>query len=154
METIKIKLHSSVDLITNSSTVIFTYSEGSLSAVKELVNEMLQVFDKTETFDDIFYAGVFCDNEQYLEDSNCPEEFQNEDWKENQEKIQALKLSIMKNEIAKPEWMIKVEESGDYNEYQPHSDLELIPKDEKYSKLANKLLSYLYSTDHEATYDG
>lgn len=44
----KLKIHSGVDLITNSSTVIFTYSEGSLSALKDLVDEMLKTFGKTE----------------------------------------------------------------------------------------------------------
>ena len=62
MKPIKIKVHSSVDLITNSSTTIFTFSEGSVDAVKELVNEMLKVFNEPyKKFDDIFYAGVFAE---------------------------------------------------------------------------------------------
>ena len=32
---IKIPLHSTTDLITNSSTVIFTYSENSVGALKQ-----------------------------------------------------------------------------------------------------------------------
>ncbi len=155
MEIFKIKLHSSVDLITNSSTVIFTYSEGSLKAVKDLVNEMLKVFGKTETFDDIFYAEIFLDEDSYyLESGSCPEELTNGDWKQNQENFAKFKLSILKCEIEKPQWMENVEKSENYDYYGKSTSLELCAKDEKYSNLANALLRYLYSTDHEAIYDG
>lgn len=155
MKNFKIKLHSSVDLITNSSTVIFTYSEGSLKAVKDLVNEMLKVFGKTETFDDIFYAEVFLDEDYYyLESDSCPEELTSGDWKQNQDNFAKFKLGILKGEIEKPQWMKNVEESENYDYYRASTSLELCAKDEKYSDLANALLKYLYSTDHEATRDG
>ena len=154
MEIIKIKLHSSVDLITNSSTVIFTYSGGSLGSVKDLVNEMLKTFGKKESFDDIFYAGVFLDDESsYLESDDCPEEFTREDWKENADNFSRFKLDILKGDVKKPKWMNDVEEGDGYG-YSPSTSLELIAKDEKYSDLANALLKYLYSTNHEATRDG
>ena len=133
---IKIKLHSSVDLITNSSTVIFTYSDGSLAAVKELVNEMLKVFGKEETFDDIFWAKVLPDN--YDDEQEIPE-----NWKE-------LEIQYIKDEIEEQEWM----KNREQYDYYTGNTLNLIPKDEKYSELANKLLKYLYSTGHEAVYDG
>lgn len=142
MEIIKIKLHSSVDLITNSSTVIFTYSEGSLQAVKELVNEMLKVFGKKifeedETFDDIFYAAVL--PEEYDEDQELPD-----NWEE-------LEIQYIKGEIPKQDWM----KNSEYDEYMERdTTLKLIPKDEKYSELSKKLIQYLYSTSHEASYDG
>ena len=133
---IKIKLHSSVDLITNSSTVIFTYSDGSLAAVKELVNEMLKVFGKEKTFDDIFYAQVLPD--EYNEDKDLPENYKE------------LEVQYIKGEIEKQDWM---ENSERYDYCSGDTSLYIIPKDEKYSELANKLLKYLYSTSHEATYD-
>ena len=134
---IKIKLHSSVDLITNSSTVIFTYSDGSLSAVKDLVNEMLKVFGREETFDDIFYAQVLPDD--YNEDNELPENYKE------------LEVQYIKGEIEKQDWM---ENSERYDYYSGDTSLYIIPKDEKYSELANKLLKYLYSTSHVATYEG
>ena len=134
---IKIKLHSSVDLITNSSTVIFTYSEGSLSAVKDLVNEMLKVFGREETFDDIFYAQVLPD--EYNEDKDLPENYKE------------LEVQYIKGEIEKQDWM---ENSERYDYLNGDTTLYIIPKDEQYSELANKLLKYLYSTDHRATHDG
>ena len=130
----KIKLHSAVDLITNSSTVIFTYSEGSLSKVKELVNEMLLTFEKTETFDDLFYAAVL--PEEYAEDSEIPKNYKE------------LEIQYIKGEIPKQEWMV----ASEYEDMAGSSTLHLIAKDVKYAKLAGKLLGYLYSTDTEASY--
>ena len=134
---IKIKLHSSVDLITNSSTVIFTYSEGSLSAVKVLVNEMLKTFESDLTFDDIFWAQVLPDG--YNDDIELPENYEE------------LEVQYIKGEIDKPEWMVNCER---YDYYEGSTSLHLIPKDEKYSELANNLLNYLYSTNHIVCYDG
>ena len=146
MQTFKLKLHSSVDLITNSSTVIFTYSGGSLQAVKELVNEMLKVFGETKTFDDLFYAEVFAEeNYVYSEFEEFPEGTD----------LKKLIENILTGKETKPEWMKKAEENDSCCDYYcPTTTLCLKAKDEKYSELSNKLLSYLYSTDHEATRDG
>lgn len=157
MKTFKIKLHSSVDLITNSSTVIFTYSEGSLQAVKDLVNEMLKVFNQNLTFDDLFYAGIFVGDDYYFESEDFPQFEDIKDYKEieklQREYLSNLKLQILKDEIEKPNWVIEVEKL-ERCDYPIGTYLELAVKDEKYSELANKLLKYLYSTDHEATRDG
>jgi hypothetical protein len=153
MKPFRIILHSAVDLITNSSTVIFTYSEGSLQAVKDLVNEMLKVFGEDKSFDDLFYVEVFLKHDYYYygddeEKENFP---QVEDKKEF---LKETKLRVLKKEIPKPEWMVEAEESDTYYDgYKYPSVLEILTKDEKYSELASKLLKYLYSTDHEATRD-
>lgn len=145
MKTFKIKVHSSVDLITNSSTVIFTYSEESLDAVKDLVNEMLKVFGKTETFNDIFYAEVFAGDEYiYTDSENYSKEID----------LGQLMDDILSEKIEKPQWMKDVESDTSVYDYTPSTSLYLKAKDEKYSELANQLLKYLYSTDHEATRDG
>lgn len=137
MQVFKIKLHSSVDLITNSSTVIFTYSGGSLEAVKELVNEMLKVFGKKETFDDIFWAAVL--PEEYDEEQEIPDNYRE------------IEIQYIKGEISKQDWMV----NSKYDDYMDRdTTLQVIPKDEKYSDLANKLLKYLYSTYHDAVRDG
>lgn len=54
MKTFKINLHSIIDLITNSSTEIYTYSDGSLAACKEMINEFLMVMQIDQTCDDLF----------------------------------------------------------------------------------------------------
>lgn len=58
MEIIKIKLHSSVDLITNSSTVIFTYQDNSIEPVRNLFKEIFKTFNVNENVDDIFTFSI------------------------------------------------------------------------------------------------
>lgn len=133
-----IKMHSIVDLITNSSTVIFTYQDGSLQAIKEMINEMIKTFDLSLTFDDLFYAAVIPDEYRYDRD-DIPENYRE------------LEVQYIKNEIVRPEWMVAGESSSGYSY---NTSLHLIPKDEKYSLLANKILAFLNSQDHESCYDG
>jgi hypothetical protein len=67
MNLIKIKFHSVVDVITNSSTVIYTYQDSVIQA-KELVQELLELTGKTYLKpDNIFYYGVFCGKDTYLD---------------------------------------------------------------------------------------
>lgn len=159
MKLTKINLHSSVDLITNSSTVIYTYSEGSESAVKDMVNEMLKVLGhEDKSFDDLFHSGVFLsDNDVYLESDKVPEEFSHfpEEFSHfNSEGFSEFIKKVIKGELKKPEWMSDVEEEEDWNCFRSDTSLYLISKDEKYEKLGNKIIKFLYSTNHEATRDG
>ena len=51
----KINIHSVVDVITNSSTTIYTYSEASsVDRAKELMQELMKVFGVTGDVDDYF----------------------------------------------------------------------------------------------------
>lgn len=150
MKTFKLKIHSAVDLITNSSTTIFTYSEGSDTALKELVNEMLLVLGSNLKFDDLFYCEIFCERDKYLES----EFFEQEDDRDPETYLEALFMDIMQDNIKKPEWMIKVEKhENEWHGYRAETFLELVPKDSKYLSLCNKIIKFLYSTYHEATRD-
>jgi predicted HTH transcriptional regulator len=165
-----LKIHSSVDVITNSSTVIFTYQD-SISQVKELVDEIIKISGKKDiSADDVFHYGVFCETykyKDYIEDNDhsiegypkitieWSTETKDEYYKQRevQDKwIEDLKLSIMKSEIEKPDWMTNAEE-GDWS-YDPDRYLNIIPKNEEYKDLADKLIKFLNSPDHEATRDG
>lgn len=137
MKIIKINLHSIIDLITNSSTVIFTYSRGSLPAVKELIAEICKTFGINESFDDMFYAKVL--PEEVCEHDTAPDD------------CDELLIKYIKDEIEFQPWM-EAEERYDY--YSESTKLYLIPKDKKYEMLASQLLNYLYSTNHDATRDG
>ena len=108
--TAKINLHSVIDLITNSSTEIYTYSEGSVAACKEMINEFLKVMN--------------------IYDKTCDDLFE---------------LSIDSNDD---------ETCGDYNQYSAESFLIVSPKLPEYSNLAILLRKFLYSTNHEACYNG
>ena len=56
------KLHSFVDVITNSSTVIYVsinQSEETIEKIKEFINKILIAGESNKTFDDIFYTKIF-----------------------------------------------------------------------------------------------
>ena len=58
MKTVKFKMHSMVDVITNSSTVIYTYQDGCLNPAKELINEVLKLEGSDKNADDLFEFEV------------------------------------------------------------------------------------------------
>jgi len=166
----KINIHSIVDVITNSSTVIYTYQD-SIKEAKELVQEVLDIsgiIDKTP--DDIFYYGVFCDDDTYFdsmdEEDGGVEDCPTIDWNNNTTKEQRdfqrvarnkwlddLELSIMKGEVAKPKWM-EAAENDDCNGFLPDTHLVLIPKDDKFKPLAEKIYKLLGSVTADGGRDG
>lgn len=147
---IKVKLHSSVDVITNSSTVIFTY-QNSTEEVKELVAEILKLSDTPDlTPDDVFYYGTFCESDVYADSEGIvPEEYT------NTEMVERTIVAVLTGEMEKPDWMTEVENNEDYFEYYcPDVYLHVLAKEEKYKPLGQKLLDFLNSPSHEATRDG
>ena len=165
---IKLKIHSVVDVITNSSTVIYTYQNSTIQA-KELVQEMLNLAGITDkTPDDIFYYGVFCDDDRYHESEAINEqegypvypkesEYGSPERKEYDEKAERwlsdLRLSIMKGDIDQPDWMDDAEQGDDYG-WDPNSYLYLIPKDDKYKEFGSKIQALLGSVDADGGRDG
>ena len=64
-ETFAINVHSQTDLITNSSTTIYTFSENSPKAMKEMVNEFFKAFGIDHKCEDIFSMVVLS---EYIDD--------------------------------------------------------------------------------------
>lgn len=171
-ELIKLKIHSIVSEITNSSTVIYTYQDGSVAPAKELVNEVLKLQGITDkTADDIFYYGVFCDDEPYFNilDEKGRDE-QPEDYPKvsgsygtlERKELETLRqkwfddivLKVMKGEAARPEWMSEAETAHGWSEWAPDSYLVLVPRDEKYVDLGNKIKALLNSVTADGGRDG
>lgn len=155
---IKIKMHSLIDLITNSSTEIFTYSEGSVKPMKEMINEIVGTFGIKETCDDMFDTVVMCDDEyryrKYIERLKGDGENLPKDYDESID-IDQLLEDVKAGKVSKPKWFTDVEESeNDWYYLRPETYLYIIPKDEKYRAMAEKIRKFLYSTNHEATYNG
>lgn len=173
MELFSFKIHSIVDVITNSSTVIYTYQDGSVKPAKALIDEMLKIFNVNDkTADDIFYFGVFTSEDRYLEflsgdidnygstiPEDCPkvvgtwgskeykESFKSlEDWFHNIQKL------VLIGEIKKPAWMEEVETDDEY--WNPDSFLTLLPKDEKYSVFGDRIKALLNSVSADGGRDG
>jgi len=163
MDMYKLKIHSAVDVITNSSTTIFSYFNGSVKPAKELINEIIKTFGGPEleglTADDMFYFGTFCDVYRYVEsvDDMYFEEDEHpylgvpdDKWYEYTD---SLIERITKGEIEKPLWMNRVEEHENYNGYHPENELYIVPKDEKFKPFADKMMKFVMSADHEAAYN-
>lgn len=145
------KIHSIVDVITNSSTVIYTYQEDSIEPAKELVNEMLKLSGITDkTADDIFLFNVLygLDILYDLYHNNIDPEY-----KDCYDKIYPYIINCIQNNDI-PNWMYP--NYSNYTGYDlPRStELYITAKEPKYQYLADKLLIFLNSPNMESRYDG
>ena len=148
-------------------TITFIYSSESVEALKKLFTELRWVFGYTTVpeLNDMFYYGVFCKPNTYsnfngwekaqgegievpeMLTSVCPTPSEREDF------VKRTINEIIKGEIEKSEWMRYVEEESVCSCYNaaPSTFLTLIPKDEKYRILADRLLEFLYSPNMMTT---
>lgn len=55
---IKVKIHSVVDMITNSSSTVYIYQDGCVNYVKELLKEILSMVNPDLEFDRVFKVGI------------------------------------------------------------------------------------------------
>ena len=94
-------------------------------------------------------------NDTYLENDEFLNHFQDEldylDYKEKDKWLDQLKLSIMKGEIQKPQCM---ENICNYNDIENSYCLYLVPKDNKYKELADKIENLLGSVSANGGRDG
>jgi hypothetical protein len=155
----KVKIHSVIDLMTNSSTTVYTYSDHSAKAFEELADEILKTMGLTERCHDIFNVSVQVDQDglaDYISDQiyddpeGVPEEYRIQPyWKT----IQLLQDDIRAGKVEKPDWYKSFEEQysehENYSGYTPQTFLEVSAKDPKYDGIAKLMVDFLYSTSHE-----
>lgn len=156
---IKFNYHSMVDVITNSSTTIYTDSSNCIGPAKELVAEFCKAMGVETKVDEMFGFGVFYSNYSYTDydfececegdTCSCDNPFEGMNWEERSSAWEVMMEQIGRGEIKKPKWVKKVEERFDDYEYSADSELYIFPKDEKYEALGKALIKFLYSTDHE-----
>jgi hypothetical protein len=159
----RLQLHSMTDLITNSSTVIYTYSDASLDACKDMINEIFKTFGIDKTCDDVFRLSVELeDSDPYysaisnLDEGELPEElngWSTMNWEKQGEALESFLQKVRGDTALKPQWM-KDAEKGDGYDSAPATDLNIEPKAPEYEKLAELVRAFLYSTNHEAVYNG
>ena len=165
---IGLKLHSYVDVITNSSTTIYSYFDGSVNIAKEMVDCFLKSFKIDMSPDDMFYFGVANSIEAY---TNFNEKFEwersknNEDYKnyyiKELDKLEKLKYAekydyikniirdIITEKISKPQWMVDVDKLYKDSNYATIGNvLYIIPKKDEYNDLANFILKFIYSPEY------
>jgi hypothetical protein len=157
----QIKLHSITDLITNSSTTIYTYSEGSVNPCKELINEILKLVGEDKTCDDIFELSIVKDNDQLLDRMSSElEDLLNEKeyaalkiptkggWQAINKRYKEIIEDIQSGKVPEPEWLEELSE-----DIQGDTTLNIKVKDAKYETLAKLVVDFLYSTQAEESYN-
>jgi len=160
---IKLSIHSIVDVITNSSTVIYTW-QNSVKEAKELLQEILALEGEAKKVDDLFYLGVFLSENggyaEYLservneEEEEYSEGYPIDDYKKQDEYIDVLKEKIMKGEVSKPGWMKGAESKENDMGFTKDTSLNIIPIDERYSGLVEKMKKFLNSPSCDGGRDG
>ena len=133
-------------------------SQPSIEALDNLIREFYWLQGLCYTIDDVFYYGVFCKPQNYVnfefdenenDDFEIPYELINECASENEKLDYVLKIikKVMHREITKPEWMKYIEMNMDCNEYgmPPSTFLQLEAKDPKHNAVTEKLIEFLYS---------
>jgi hypothetical protein len=155
----KINIHSIVDVITNSSTTIYTYQD-NVKEAKELLQEVLSLLGSKENVDDVFGFGVFLDDTDYyiesLDERDDVDGWDDFNWEEKDIYISKLQLQIVKKEVHKPNWMIEIEKdmSEDSYEYAKGTSLHIHAKNDKFTSLAEKALAFLNSSTADGGFDG
>jgi hypothetical protein len=158
----KINLHSMTDLITNSSTTIFTLHDNSVKPCKELVNEVLALMGSDKKCDDIFELSVEADLEyatdmvyDRLQDLLDEEEYKalkiSDDYSKGYDKVQKILKDIRSGKMEKPDWYDELIE--DNEDMQGNTELVIVVKDPQFQKLAEKVIKFLNSVDTQESYD-
>ena len=151
----QVKLHSITDLITNSSTTIYTYSEQSEAALQNMINEIFSVLRVGKRCEDVFTLSVTFEDKDhycyYFEDNDLPDELQGLEGDALDKAIDEA-LEKVKAGGPKPQWMKDAEEHEDGEGYRAGTVLNIEAKTPEYEKLSNLIYAFLYSTSQESSY--
>jgi hypothetical protein len=162
---IMITIHSITDLITNSSTTIYTHSDRSPKTMVDMIDGIFRVFGIDKKCDDVFDLSVELRDAEdiservidYLcdEPSTVPEDFYDQDVDEDLlNKLDNLYNDIYENDTKKPDWLVAAEKAIiDNMDYVPSTVLQITAKQPEYEELCDLITSFLYSTSHSAGYN-
>jgi hypothetical protein len=156
MKSIKFNVHSVVDVITNSSTCIYTQATaGSIQSVKDIINSLLALGETDLTADDLFDIKITSDElidqrKEMLGDRGTLDEYLGREISWNDDdfdaKIDELYDKIEAGEYEKPDFWDKG--YGDYG-FEGDSKITVTAKiDNSDAKTAAKLLSRLDGLFH------
>ena len=145
--TVKIKIHSIVALITNSSTEIYSFYDSSVEVAKELVNEMLNAFTVGGVWNDYFTIELFIDIDYYY-----VYWYENFGGEEEVPDILQLMGDIERGLIKKPEWM-KCDEYSIPEEYLRGNMISITALKPDYNALAEKIRALVMSPESRTIND-
>jgi hypothetical protein len=137
---LEIPIHSQTEVITNSSTTIYTYSDRSPDACREMIDEIFKTFGINKKCDDVFNLVVLLNNDEYYEH-----------WIDNQGHetegdLGELIDKIRTGKASKPKWMSDAEKK---REWGGGSTLTITAKSPEYEDVAKRIHKFLYSTTSE-----
>jgi hypothetical protein len=164
IEPIRISLHSVTDLITNSSTTIYTYSENSEETCRKMVDAILKAVGSKKTCDEMFALMVSVDEDSIVSAADAvdedddpldmPVELIKGTHDERRKYARKLLDDVALGTVKQPDWLKKIANKDNYNGYREQTYLTLTPKKPEYAAAARAVREFLYSTDHEASTDG
>lgn len=171
----KIYIQSYIDIITNSSTTVFTWAY-NINGVKEIINSVLKASGSNLTCDDLFDISISYNvelgdtNDYYIDTAKnilrdindkelsslvelYEEEYSRRSWKELDEIHEAIYNILVKNynEKTLDEWAENF--NNDSYDYKYSSSYVITAKNSKYQEYANTISSYLDNLfDHDVYY--
>lgn len=158
---IRLKIHSVVDVITNSSTTIYSYYDGCVNPAKEMVNEFLKTMDSPLSFDDMFFIELFASDiyiyyeggEHYIwENDGDDDPFKGID--DHRKFLETLMDDIIEGKVVKPQWMVDCECYENDMGYTPDTVICIKEKDPKYKNLGKLIKKFVESVDADGYYNG
>ena len=153
---LQIKIHSIVDVITNSSTVIYTQAnESTIEGVKEIANTLLKIGNANLTADDLFTFELVDPDIKPYREYEIRVEFSSQikDWSFLSSARKDEMVEEKYNEYLamdeKPEWWER-------NSYDDYYDIDLVvkAKDENNEKVASILSDLTGLFDQDAMRNG
>lgn len=110
---ISLKIHSTVDVITNSSTVIYTMAtKQTINAAKTLINSILQLAESDLTEDALFDFSIELDEDDVKNWRR--DRLDNDGFDGDHDELTEYYQSIVNGETDKPDW---------WDDYKGHHDL-------------------------------
>jgi hypothetical protein len=161
----KVVIQSMTDLITNSSTIIYTISDNSPKALIPLVDEFFKIAGMKLKCKDVFDISVqkdmdafwdYCKDQVDESNEDIPKELRCRDWNKAAKAWYKFQKDLESGKIQKPKWFKELEKevNDQLGDSSGDTTLVIVPKDPKYKKLATLLINFLYSTDAQESYDG
>ena len=148
-------MHSIVDLITNSSTVLYTDSSKSVDALKDVMREIFKLHNIDKKIKDVFDISLIVDDldeymYEYISD-NYDEfglEYDDERLHESVDTLVTKYIEDMNSgKMDTPEWVSDLVNDSRTNW------ISIKVKDSKYEHLAELLHTLIYSVDVDEEYD-
>ena len=156
-ETVRLPVHSLIDLITNSSTEIFVNSKGSIEPAKELLTELLKLNGSDKTCDEVFTVSLVGDFDRIVDilnhewdeyDEETPQKYgwnHKLDWSAREKIAREYVEKVEIGEESEPDYFKELSGGQSY--------ISVSTIEPKYAPFLELLKTFLYSPNYYEHYD-